>query len=142
MRRGGNLYPLGADDSHSQKDLGGAWIMVGAEKLEYGAVIAALEKGDFYASTGPELHEVSIEDGILTVRCSDAQRIVVDSGTRFAKTIYPKAPDKLVRSGSFNLKAWLDACTGESRLDWIRVSVVDAYGNFASTRAFYPDELK
>ena len=79
---------------------------------------------------------------MLTVRCSDAQRIVVDSGTRFAKTVYPKAPDKLIRSGSINLKTWLESCTGESPLDWIRVSVFDAYGNFASTRAFRADELK
>ena len=139
---GKNLFPVASDDAHSAGTAGGGWVMVGAEKLEYGAVMDALEKGDFYASTGPELYEVSLDEGMLTVRCSDAQRIVVDSGTRFAKTVYPKAPEKLIRSGSINLKTWLESCTGESPLDWIRVSVFDAYGNFASTRAFRADELK
>ena len=137
------LFPVASDDAHSAGCAGGGWVMVGAEKLEYGAIIKALEKGDFYASTGPELYEVSIDDGVLTVRCSDAQRIYLDSGTRFAKAVSPKAPDKLVRSATFNVKAWLDACENEDDpRNWLRVSVVDAYGNFASTRAFFPDELK
>lgn len=142
VNSGKHLFPVASDDSHSEKGSGGGWIMIGAEKLEYGAVIDAMEKGDFYASTGPEIYDVSIDEGMLTVHCSDAQRIVVDSGTRFAKAVFPKSPDKLMRKGSFNLTAWLAGCTGESPLDWIRVSVYDAYGNFASTRAFRADELR
>jgi len=139
---GKRIFPVAADDAHSEKSAGGGWVMVGADALEYGAVIDALEKGDFYASTGPELHEVSVDDGVLTVRCSDAQRITLDSGTRFFKAVYPKSPDKAVRSGSFNLKNWLEACTEDDPRNWIRITVVDAYGNFASTRAFYAKELK
>jgi hypothetical protein len=143
VNSGKRIFPVASDDAHSEKSAGGGWVMVGAEKLEYGAIMDALERGDFYASCGPELYEVSVDDGVLTVRCSDAQRIVVDSGTRFAKAVYPKSPDKTMRSGSFNLKPWLDACEKEDDpRNWIRVSVVDAYGNFASTRAFYAEELK
>jgi hypothetical protein len=142
VNAGKRIFPVASDDAHSEKGAGGGYVMVGAEKLEYTAVMEALEKGDFYASTGPELYEVSIDEGILTVRCSDAQRIVLDSGTRHAKAIFPKSPDRAVRSGKFDLKNWLAACTGESKMDWVRISVYDAYGNFASTRAFYPDELK
>lgn len=140
---GRRFFPIASDDAHSANTAGGGWVMVGAEKLEYGAVMDALEKGDFYASTGPELYEVSIDDGVLTVRCSDAQRILLDSGTRLAKAVHPKAPDKLVRGATFNIRAWLDACeTEDDPRNWIRISTVDAYGNFASTRAFFAKELQ
>ncbi len=143
VNSGKRLFPVAADDAHSEKSAGGGWVMVGSGALEYGAVISALEKGDFYASTGPELYQVSVDDGVLTVRCSDAQRITVDSGTRFAKAAYPKSPDKVVRSGSFDLKPWLEACVEEDDpRNWIRVTVFDAYGNFASSRAYYAHELK
>lgn len=142
VNAGKRIFPVASDDAHGEKGAGGGWVMVGSDVLEYTAVMDALEKGDFYATSGPELYEVSVADGKLTVRCSDAQRIVLDSGTRMAKAIFPKAPLNAVRSGTFDLKGWLDACNGDSKLDWVRVSVFDAHGNFASTRAFYPDELK
>lgn len=59
------MYGLATDDSHSyhrlevgQSNPGRAWVMVRAERLEPAALIAALEAGDFYSSTGVVLREV------------------------------------------------------------------------------------
>lgn len=142
LNQGNALFPVASDDAHSAGPAGGGWIMVGAEKLEYGAVIEAMEKGDFYASTGPEIHELSIDNGKLHIRCSDAQRITVESGTRFAKAANPKAPDKLIREATIDLSKWLDQCNFESPLNWIRVVVHGPYGQYATTRAFRAEELK
>ena len=116
--------------------------MVGAEKLEYGSVIDALEKGDFYASTGPDIHELSLTDGKLHIRCSDAQYISLEGGARFFKRKAPTAPDKLLREATFDISKWLESCDGESPLEWLRVTVRGPYGDFATTRAFRFDELK
>jgi hypothetical protein len=141
MRRGGNLYPLGADDSHSQKDLGGAWIMVGAEKLEYASVIDALEKGDFYVSMGPEIHSLTLDGSILTIRCSDAKMVTLESGIRFGRCATPVHNDGLLREASFDIQPWLDVCRGDGR-DWLRLVVHGPYGQLAATRGYRAEELR
>jgi predicted metal-dependent phosphoesterase TrpH len=57
------LYALGTDDahdfkgefSHHRQNPGRAWIMVRAPELTRDALLAALDRGDFYASTGVTL---------------------------------------------------------------------------------------
>lgn len=59
------MYGLAVDDSHNylklgptQHNPGRGWIMVRAAKLNPGALFEAMEKGDFYASTGVRLNDV------------------------------------------------------------------------------------
>jgi hypothetical protein len=47
---------------------GGAWVCVRAEKREAKEILAALERGDFYASTGPVLEEYVATETSLTLR--------------------------------------------------------------------------
>lgn len=141
LNLGKRVFPVGGDDSHAPSHVGKAWTMIAAEKLEYGSVIEALEKGDLYASTGPEIHELSITDGVLTVKCSDAQAISLESGIRFAKRAVPKEPDKLIRKATFDLNKILEQCTGEDPREWFRITVFDPYGNYAASRAYTYHEL-
>jgi len=72
-----NLPPLlgvASDDTHVYHDPspakaipGRGWIMVRAAKLETGAIITALDKGDFYATTGIVLKDVSYNPGTRTL---------------------------------------------------------------------------
>ena len=60
------LYGIAVDDAHNFKDPGNpavagpgrGWVVVRAPRLEPDALMDALERGDFYASTGVELAEV------------------------------------------------------------------------------------
>jgi len=73
------LYGLATDDSHSYHGTGGAanamkraepgrgWVMVKAAKLDAESLIAAMTRGDFYASTGVELNVVRFENGAITL---------------------------------------------------------------------------
>lgn len=71
LSRGQLLYGLAVDDSHDfhgefgqwRANPGRAWIMVRASELSRQALLDAIDKGDFYASTGVELldYEVSGE---------------------------------------------------------------------------------
>ncbi|MCD6049287.1 MAG: hypothetical protein K0Q55_690 [Verrucomicrobia bacterium] len=59
------LYGLGTDDSHHYQDMavgksnsGRGWVMVRSHDLTINSLIAALEAGDFYASSGVTLKDV------------------------------------------------------------------------------------
>jgi len=65
LSQGIHLFGLATDDAHEFKKLddlsssrpGMGWVMVRAEKLEAKAIVAAIDRGDFYASTGVELSD-------------------------------------------------------------------------------------
>jgi hypothetical protein len=69
------LYGIAVDDAHVFKQPGNpnvagpgrGWVMVRAASLDAGAVLAALERGDFYASTGVELGDYQVTPTSITV---------------------------------------------------------------------------
>ena len=140
MNATGKIYPVGADDSHSTKDACGGWIMVGAEKLEYNSVIQALEKGDFYTSTGPEIYSLTLEDKHLHITCSDARRISLEGGNRFGRCALPIHNDGLLRDAVFDLSGWLEVNAGHPDA-WVRIVVHGPYGHYAATRGYTYQEL-
>jgi hypothetical protein len=70
----GPIYGLATDDSHNyegqsitQSNPGRGWVMVRASELSAGALIAALEAGDFYASSGVRLKSLTRQKGELSL---------------------------------------------------------------------------
>jgi hypothetical protein len=68
------MYGLGTDDSHNYHQIGPkgsnsgrGWVMVRAASLTPEALIAAMEAGDFYASSGVRLKEVHREAGKYSI---------------------------------------------------------------------------
>jgi hypothetical protein len=69
------LYGIAVDDAHHFKDLGNpklagpgrGWVMVRARELSARAVLDAMERGDFYASTGVELSDYEVSRTAMTV---------------------------------------------------------------------------
>lgn len=59
------LYALGTDDSHhyhgGTATSGRGWIMVKADKLDGDALVEAMHRGDFYASCGVKLKDVTFD---------------------------------------------------------------------------------
>jgi hypothetical protein len=73
-RRAPVMYGIAVDDAHQyqrdgrgQANPGRGWIVVRAETLSPGAIVAAMEAGDFYASTGVVLDDVLVEDGRMSL---------------------------------------------------------------------------
>ena len=61
LARGARLNAYAADDAHfATPDAGGGWVMVKAEALEPELLLAALKRGDFYSSQGPEIHDIAV----------------------------------------------------------------------------------
>lgn len=68
------IFGLATDDSHNYhkqgakfSNSGRGWVVVQADSLEAGTIVEALERGDFYASTGVELEKLSYENNVLEV---------------------------------------------------------------------------
>ena len=76
LSNGSIVYGMATDDAHVFKDPGNpmvsgpgrGWVMVQAPRLEAGALMSALERGDFYASTGVVLDEVNATAKALAIK--------------------------------------------------------------------------
>ena len=75
LSNGTLLYGIAVDDAHTFKDPGNpdvagpgrGWIVVRAPRLEARALLEAIERGDFYASTGVELADYAATDSRMTI---------------------------------------------------------------------------
>ena len=144
LRAGENVMPVAADDTHSARDLCQGWVQVKADRLEYVTVMEALERGDFYASIGPEIKELYIEDGMLHITTSDAVSIALISNYRYFRKVYASG-DTLLNEAVFNLKEFIannKAHQYPKCEAFVRLEVRDAVGNFAWTRAYRLHELE
>ena len=109
------LYGLATDDSHNYLEYkvglsnpGRGWIMVRATDLTPEALIGALEKGDFYASTGVLLKDVQAQKEVLSVEV-DAK-----PGTRYT------------------IQFWGSRSTGRGAQDYKRILLKETKGTRAS----------
>ena len=138
LRGGERLYCIGADDNHNKNpetsgkwDSFGAFTVIKAENLEYETVTKALSDGHFYASQGPKIHDLWIEDGMLHVTCSGAARVTMTTGRRKAYPVYSHMGEP-VEHASFPVS--LEDI-------YVRVTVTDASGYHANTNAYFTDEI-
>ena len=138
LMNGERLYCVAADDNHNghpfdspKCDSFGGFTMIKAESLDYKKITDALVKGDFYASQGPHIYDLWIEDGVVHVTCSGAKTIKMNTGRR--KSPVKKAIDgELVTHAEFPVEM-ID--------EYIRITVIDSNGNHANTRAYFTDEI-
>ena len=78
LTRGCPVRAVAADDSHWPGfDSLRAWTMVRARELTRSAIVEALREGHFYASTGPEIYSVCVEDDRVEVECSPVRSIAM-----------------------------------------------------------------
>lgn len=67
---------VAADDSHRyQGEQCVSYIMVQAPELSVPAILEGLRAGRFYATQGPAFHNITIENGMITVETSPVSRI-------------------------------------------------------------------
>ena len=139
LEQGKNIFPLGNDDAHKPEHVGGAWIRVGAETLSYSCVMDALERGDFYASCGPEIHSLTLEDSLLKISCSDAARITLHTQCRVNMNLLPEA-GQVLKCGQFDLAKWREVSRDDPNA-FFRLMVYAPDGTFAATRAYWLKDL-
>ena len=103
--------------------------------------MAAYRKGDFYASWGPAIEDLYLEDGVLHVFCSGAREISLHTERRVARRAV--ATDGALTFAEFDLRQDFDNVHrgGNDGRAFVRLVLVDENGNKALTRAYFADEL-
>ena len=125
------LYGLAVDDAHVFKDPGNpavagpgrGWVMVRADRLDARALLAAMERGDFYASTGVTLSDYRVTPKDMTVTVN--------------KTTFSKYRIQFIGKGGKVLHEALDspatyAFTGTE--GYVRARVLESNGQIAWTQ--------
>ncbi|MBQ8197041.1 MAG: hypothetical protein IJZ73_03170 [Clostridia bacterium] len=131
FRHGKKVFCTCADDNHNipdrrGQDVFGGWVCINADKLDYAEIIGALERGDFYASTGPEIYSLTIEGQTVTIETSDAKDIGLITKGRRAPVVYAE-DGGFITSATFAL----------SDLDtYFRIRVTDQNGKRAYTQVY------
>ena len=140
LKKGKRLFCVCADDNHNGSPLDsqysdsfGGWVMVNTDKLEYETVFAALEKGDFYSSCGPEIKElyVDVENDTIHIETSNARSIRFISESR-RKNIVIAQKGGSVTSADFKLSR---------ARKYFRIEVEDFEGKLAYSNPYFLDEL-
>lgn len=139
LRGGKRIYCVATDDNHNHHpmdsrdcDSFGGFTVFKADKLEYKTITDALVRGDFYASQGPEIYDLWIEDDMINITCSDADRIYLTTGRRGSKIAFAEKGG-VINSASFKFNKEKDG--------YLRITVVDKGGYHANTNAYFLDEI-
>lgn len=145
LNEGNSLVPVAADDAHSLGTSAyGGWTMIKATELTYESIISAMEAKNCYSSTGPEIKELYIEDGVIHIKTSDVVFAKLTSNIRFTRNKHggENAP---LNEVVFDINDFLGYFTEDSQClrnePWIRLEIKDKTGNRAWTRAYFLGEL-
>ena len=120
----GKCYPLVAsDDAHFYTgDACVSFTMVQADELTPEAIIAALKRGSFYASQGPQFLDVDVEEDQLIVRTTPVSRVT------FSSNLVYSAQRSVIQKGMTEMRYPFARSRGES---FVRCEVEDAWGRRA-----------
>lgn len=132
LRGGERIFCIAADDTHRGTiDAFGGFTMIKAPSLDYDKVGHALLDGHFYASEGPLIHSLWVEDGYLHVTCSEAVQVTMNTG--IIHTDFKKAEGgRPVTEAAFRILP---------EFRYVRLTVLDGEGHHACTNAYFTDTL-
>jgi len=133
LRQGKRIFCVSTDDNHNKEvnDSFGGFTYIKAESLDYPSVAKALESGNFYASEGPKIKSLYVEDGILYAETSPAREIRFNTGTRAVSVAIAPAGETVSRA---QIKL-------DKRDIYVRLTVTDSEGKHANSNAYFLDEL-
>ena len=135
LRAGKKVYCVGADDNHNHRrnrnfDSFGAFIVIKADKLDYETISTALLSGDFYASQGPEIYDLWVDDDRVYVTTSNADSIRLNTGVRRHDIVFNEGDGLNMASFTFNASD-----------KYIRITVTDKEGKHANSQAYFVKDL-
>ena len=139
LRGGERIFCIATDDNHNHSseenwDSFGGFTVIKAKELTLPSVAKALKAGEFYASQGPSIYSLYIEDGKLHVRTSPCVKVELNTGIRYARCAWMNGTD-----GTDGAEAVFDL---RPDFRYFRVTVTDKEGKHANSNAYFTDTLK
>lgn len=139
LRLNNKIYCVATDDNHNVEpfdsplcDSFGGFTMIKANSLTYKDIINSLLNGNFYSSIGPEIKELYIENNTLYIKTSPVEKIFVITAGRHCYK-------KLAKKGETITEAYFELSGNEG---FIRLSIKDNKGLYASSNGYFLDDLK
>ncbi len=121
LNKGRHLNLIASDDSHfNSPDYFGGWVMVKAQENTAQALLAALKAGEYYSSTGPEIHNIRINETSIEVDCTPVVSILVQG--HGSPMTYLRG--ETMTTGKISLERL-------SNSPWIRITIIDRAGKRA-----------
>ena len=137
LRAGQRLGCIAGDDNHNGRkfddpkcDSFGGFTVLRVPELTYENVVEALRSRAVYASSGPIIESLTLENGAVCVRCTPVERIYMMTAGRRAQSAVSGTGDSLT-AARFPL---------EGTEGYVRVECCDSRGRRACTRAYFLDE--
>jgi len=138
LRSGKRWFIHAADDNHNVHPFSdprcdsflGATVIL-ADELRYDRVIDAMKRGEMYATTGPTFDEITFDGENVHIKCSEAVAVYCHIGSKSPAHV-------LAENGQVITQATLPV---HPKARYIRISITDANGNRADTRAYFREEL-
>ena len=138
LRKDRRLFAFAADDNHNEgvfPDTFGGYIMVKSPELSHEAIVQNMLCGNFYASSGPQIFDWGIREGVAYVDCSPVCRIDFIAGNHIndgCSCLRPSPVDTLTH-GEYRLNGY------ES---YVRVRCSDAFGHTAWSNPIFLNEVQ
>ena len=131
---GMKIFAVAVDDSHSLKRLGDpkastpghGWVVVRASELTPTAILTALERGEFYSSTGVDLDDYQVTPSKIRVKIKEAR-------LRKYTTVFIGSGGKILQT-SIELESVYRRKGNEK---YVRVKIVDSNGKIAWTQPVF-----
>ncbi len=131
LNDGHRLNLCATDDAHfAEPDYFGGWVMVKAEANDPGLLLDALKAGHYYASTGPEIHNIIWQQNSVVVESSPASGVMVQGK---APQVANVAGENMTRT-----EVPLDRLPTSP---WLRVTVRDNRGRRAWSNPVWREDL-
>jgi predicted metal-dependent phosphoesterase TrpH len=134
LNEGHHLSAFATDDAHFKSaDHFGGWVQVKADSLDPDVLLAALKRGDYYASQGPQIHDITLDGDDLTVSCSPVDTIAIVCG--ISRTAVQTG--RAITGATLNMRKLQDGWMMEKTSPWFRVVVIDNAGKRAWSNAYW-----
>ncbi len=141
------LYAVAADDVHwfqratsptAMTAPGRGWIVVRARELTAAAILEAMERGDFYASTGVELADYQVTSSAMTIEIrprsrSKYQVLFIGQGGKVLANISVD-PEVTARTGPLNPTAPPVVYRFRGDEHYVRAKIIESNGLMAWTQ--------
>lgn len=123
-----HLTAFATDDAHFKSaDHFGGWVHVKAESLDPDLLLAALKRGEYYSSQGPQFHDIQLNGHELTVTCTPVDTIAVVCG--ISRTVVKMG--RAITGATLDLRKLEDGWMMQKTSPWFRVVLIDNAGKRA-----------
>jgi hypothetical protein len=135
---GRRIWGFANDDTHEEADIGLGWNVVYGKDLSVEALVGALKRGSFYASSGVVIDTITVEANCIMVETENAEKIVAiaDYGYRLkeveGRTMHLEFDGTVPHPDKFQA-----CCHQDGRVRYIRFECLGKPEQLAWTQPFF-----